>query len=73
MNHPQWGITSDYFQLPEKILQFGTGVLLRGLVDYLVDTANKQGVFNGRIAIVKSTDGEMPPRSMRRTVSTPPT
>lgn len=57
MNHPQWGITSDYFQLPEKILQFGTGVLLRGLVDYLVDTANKQGVFNGRIAIIKSTDG----------------
>lgn len=57
MNHPEWGITADYFLLPEKILQFGTGVLLRGLVDYLVDNANKQGVFNGRIAIVKSTDG----------------
>lgn len=57
MNHPEWGVTSDHLQLPEKILQFGTGVLLRGLVDYLVDKANKQGIFNGRIAIVKSTDG----------------
>jgi tagaturonate reductase len=42
--------------LPEKILQFGTGVLLRGLCDYFVDKANKAGVFNGRIVVVKSTD-----------------
>ncbi|MXN90842.1 tagaturonate reductase [Flavobacterium sp. Sd200] len=45
------------FALPEKILQFGTGVLLRGLPDHFVDKANKQGIFNGRIVIVKSTDG----------------
>ena len=43
--------------LPEKVLQFGTGVLLRGLPDYFIDKANKQGVFNGRVVIVKSTDG----------------
>lgn len=43
------------FTLPEKVLQFGTGVLLRGLPDYLVDKANKQGIFNGRIVVVKST------------------
>ncbi len=43
-------------QLPEKVLQFGTGVLLRGLCDYFIDKANKKGVFNGRIVIVKSTD-----------------
>ena len=43
------------FSLPEKVLQFGTGVLLRGLPDYFIDKANKQGVFNGRIVIVKST------------------
>jgi len=42
--------------LPEKIIQFGTGVLLRGLPDYFVDKANKQGTFNGRIVVVKSTD-----------------
>jgi len=41
--------------LPEKVLQFGTGVLLRGLPDYFIDKANRQGVFNGRIAVVKST------------------
>lgn len=42
--------------LPEKVLQFGTGVLLRGLPDYFIDKANKQGIFNGRIVVVKSTD-----------------
>ncbi|MCX6215033.1 tagaturonate reductase [Spirosoma sp.] len=44
-------------QLPERVLQFGTGVLLRGLPDYLIDRANRQGIFNGRIVVVKSTDG----------------
>lgn len=43
-------------QLPEKVLQFGTGVLLRGLPDYFIDKANRQGIFNGRIVVVKSTD-----------------
>lgn len=41
--------------LPEKVLQFGTGVLLRGLPDYYIDQANKQGIFNGRVVVVKST------------------
>ncbi len=45
-----------YFELPEKVLQFGTGVLLRGLPDYFIDKANKQKIFNGRIVMVKSTD-----------------
>jgi tagaturonate reductase len=43
------------FSLPEKVLQFGTGVLLRGLPDYFIDKANKQGIFNGRIVVIKST------------------
>lgn len=43
---------------PEKILQFGTGVLLRGLPDYLVQQANAQGRFEGSIVIVKSTDSQ---------------
>ena len=42
---------------PERVLQFGTGVLLRGLVDYQIDKANKQGLFNGSVVIVKSTGG----------------
>ena len=43
------------FELPEKVLQFGTGVLLRGLPDYFIDKANRAGIFNGRIVVVKST------------------
>ena len=46
------------FELPERVLQFGTGVLLRALPDYFIDKANKQGLFNGRVVIVKSTDGD---------------
>lgn len=46
----------EAMELPEKVLQFGTGVLLRGLPDYFIDKANKQGLFNGRILVVKSTD-----------------
>lgn len=42
-------------QFPEKVLQFGTGVLLRGLPDYFIEKANRQGIFNGRIVVVKST------------------
>ncbi|MEC3878864.1 tagaturonate reductase [Parapedobacter sp. 10938] len=41
---------------PEKVLQFGTGVLLRGLPDYFIEKANQAGLFGGRIAVVKSTD-----------------
>ena len=45
------------FDLPEKVLQFGTGVLLRGLPDYFIDKANRRGIFNGRVVVVKSTSG----------------
>src|SRR5215216_1620197 len=46
---------ANMFSLPEKVLQFGTGVLLRGLPDYFIDKANRLGVFNGRIVVIKST------------------
>jgi tagaturonate reductase len=52
----------EIFMLPEKILQFGTGVLLRALPDYFIDKANRAAIFNGRILVVKSTqtgDGEV--------------
>jgi tagaturonate reductase len=45
------------FDLPERVLQFGTGVLLRGLCDYFIDQANRRGLFHGRIVVVKSTSG----------------
>jgi Mannitol-1-phosphate/altronate dehydrogenases len=47
--------TGNIFNLPERVLQFGTGVLLRGLPGAIIDEANRQGVFNGRIVVVKST------------------
>lgn len=58
LKRPEYGVTAEIFTYPEKILQFGTGVLLRGLVDYLVDQANRQGIFKGRVVVVKSTDGD---------------
>ena len=51
------GLADSLFSLPEKVLQFGTGVLLRGLPDYFIDKANRLGMFKGRVIVVKSTDG----------------
>lgn len=48
----------ESFQLPEKILQFGSGAFLRGFFDYFIHTSNMQGEFNGRIVVVQSTGGE---------------
>lgn len=45
----------DIFELPEKVLQFGTGAFMRGMPGYVIDKANRMGVFNGRIVVVKST------------------
>lgn len=46
---------ASVFALPERVLQFGTGVLLRGLPDYFISHANEQKIFNGRVVVVKST------------------
>jgi len=46
---------AELLELPESIIQFGTGVLLRGLPDYFIDKANRNGIFNGRVLVVKST------------------
>jgi tagaturonate reductase len=40
---------------PERVIQFGTGVLLRGLIDYAIDKANQQDVFKGMVVQIKST------------------
>ncbi|MCL4638449.1 MULTISPECIES: tagaturonate reductase [Olivibacter] len=46
---------ANWKELPVKVIQFGTGVLLRGLPEYFIDKANRKQVFNGRIVVVKST------------------
>jgi tagaturonate reductase len=47
--------TATQLSLPERAVQFGTGALLRGLVDALLDDANRQGVFGGRVVMIGST------------------
>ncbi|HEU4723331.1 MAG TPA: tagaturonate reductase [Gemmatimonadaceae bacterium] len=47
--------TADQLALPERAVQFGTGALLRGLVDALLDDANRQGLFGGRVVMIGST------------------
>jgi len=48
---------SDYRrdQLPERVVQFGSGMLLRALCAAAVDTANRAGAHAGRIVVVQST------------------
>jgi len=42
-------------ELPERVLQFGTGMLLRAVSAASVDAANALGAFRGRIVVVQST------------------
>jgi tagaturonate reductase len=42
-------------QLPERVLQFGSGMLLRALCAAAVDSANHAGARAGRIVVVQST------------------
>jgi tagaturonate reductase len=42
-------------ELPEKVVQFGTGAFLRAFVDDLIDAANRRGAFGGRVVAVSST------------------
>src|SRR5213596_4213160 len=42
-------------ELPERVLQFGTGMLLRAVCAACVDEANGAGAFDGRIVVVQST------------------
>lgn len=42
--------------MKETIIQFGTGNFLRGFADCFVDALNKQGLYEGKIAIVSPTD-----------------
>src|SRR5678815_167137 len=47
--------TAAQLALPERAVQFGTGALLRGLVDALLDDANRGDMFGGRVVMIGST------------------
>lgn len=44
---------------PEKIIQFGEGNFLRAFVNWITDTMNKQGVFNGSSVVVQPIEHGM--------------
>src|ERR1051326_1341226 len=45
----------EILELPEKVVQFGTGAFLRGFVEYFIDDANRRGLFGGSIVAISST------------------
>ncbi|WKN33058.1 tagaturonate reductase [Porifericola rhodea] len=44
-----------HLESPDKIIQFGSGALLRGLIDFFIDKAKREGQFDGRVVIVNNT------------------
>lgn len=44
--------------MKETIIQFGTGNFLRGFADYFIDEMNKQGLYDGKIAVVSPTNAK---------------
>ena len=44
----------EALDLPEKIVQFGTGAFLRGFAEYFIDEANRRGMFGGSVVAVSS-------------------
>ena len=40
-----------YGNYPEKILQFGEGNFLRSFADWMIDNANRDGVYQGSIVL----------------------
>src|SRR5215467_8689619 len=45
-------------ELPERVVQFGTGAFLRGFAAWFIDEANRAGRFGGSIVAVASTDSK---------------
>ncbi|MGB3780424.1 MAG: tagaturonate reductase [Tunicatimonas sp.] len=46
----------DRLDYPERVVQFGSGALLRGFMNFFIDQANRQGVFQGRAVVVNNTN-----------------
>ncbi|MGB3852183.1 MAG: tagaturonate reductase [Tunicatimonas sp.] len=46
----------DRLGYPERVIQFGSGALLRGFINFFIDQANRQGVFQGRAVVVNNTN-----------------
>lgn len=44
-------VTKTYGNYPERILQFGEGNFLRAFTDWMIDKANRDGVYEGSIVL----------------------
>jgi len=45
-------------ELPEKVVQFGTGAFLRAFAEYFIDEANRRGMFEGSVVAISSTGSQ---------------
>lgn len=57
-NHSELVLEGTGQSLPERVLQFGAGVFLRGFVDWMIDGMNRKGLFCGRVVVVPSITPE---------------
>ena len=55
---------TELLELPERVIQFGTGAFLRGFADFFIDNANRNGRFNGRVVVVQSTGNSKRSRAL---------
>ena len=53
-SHPDLTPQAGGNPLPERVLQFGTGVFLRGFADWMIDCMNRRGLFRGSVVVVPS-------------------
>jgi tagaturonate reductase len=53
-HHPNLAPEGTVESFPERVLQFGAGVFLRGFVDWMIDGINRKGLFCGRVVVVSS-------------------
>jgi tagaturonate reductase len=53
-HHPDLAPEESVASFPERVLQFGAGVFLRGFVDWMIDGMNRKGLFRGRVVVVTS-------------------
>jgi tagaturonate reductase len=52
-HHPDLVPQGTVESFPERVLQFGAGVFLRGFVDWMIDGMNRKGLFCGRVVVVQ--------------------
>lgn len=56
MKNLSTALFSQHTCYPTKIIQFGEGNFMRGFVDWQIQQMNKQGLFNGSVAVIQPLD-----------------